>query len=57
MTIRKDAANDSACENCWNHTTRVCSRCGQRICRTCAKDHKVADYTPPVVPELWVKCE
>ena len=35
-----------ACENCWHPTTRSCERCGQRICRKCATQHKVADGSP-----------
>lgn len=44
------------CENCAQPTIRSCGRCGQRICRACATTHKIADYSPPVVPELWRRC-
>jgi hypothetical protein len=35
------------CESCWSLTTRLCGRCGQRICRRCATNHHVRNYTNP----------
>lgn len=37
---RSPSPNDAACDNCNAGTHRSCPRCGQRICRSCAKDHK-----------------
>jgi hypothetical protein len=34
----------SHCEECDGFTERSCKRCGQRICRHCAGDHRIGDY-------------
>lgn len=33
------------CESCMSTTRRLCRRCGQRICRACAKSHQLQNTT------------
>jgi len=42
---------ETACEACWGHTRRVCSRCGRRICVKCSKKHRMGIIEFEDLPE------
>ena len=42
-----------ACENCWGELARdrACSRCARRICKACAKKHRMGPVVYEDLPE------
>ncbi len=47
-----DPFEPATCENCVDtETERICSRCGRRICRSCATDHRMGPIVYIDLPE------
>jgi len=47
----RECTEKTECEDCLGLTHRVCSRCGRRICRPCAKTHRMGPIVYADLPE------
>jgi len=51
MTRRRWSAPEFSCEECGTGSDRFCNECARRICRACAKQHRMGIVQYPDAPE------